>query len=290
MLVVTTFQGGLMKVARPGLTIQKKDCSRSPKRGNVHGMSKRSRKRMLELCATISSTQEARFVTLGYSDLTIPWQAEQAKANLRALMERLRRDAPQASAIWRMECEPRQSGSFVGYEVPHFHLIVFGASHLKQPNPERPEYSGYFHDAWSQIVGHYDAYPDDGLHDMNIQDKTLDCRRAVMYYVSKYAAKMTEHSPILGYVPYPHTGRVWGVHNRDCLPQEKSIKITLNMPSAAFYAMKWLASRQFAGIAANRLYEGFTLFGQEVDYWLTVIGGLIEAANGFKRRRVEPVI
>jgi len=229
---------------------------------------KAARKRMLDNVATLDLDQKCRFVTLTYSDCTIPDDGEAAKANLRALLERLRRAAPESSAVWRMELKPRQSGEFVGRIVPHFHLLVFGADHLESPTKGAKEnYSGWFHEAWEAVTKHHEHYPDDGRHDLRTDDKKINGGRQAMYYVAKYAAKVDEEA-LLVTDAYPHVGRFWGVFQRDFLPSCPLREVAFRIHSEAFQPFREAACEIYPGIAQKRQNQGFTLYVDDAHMWL----------------------
>lgn len=222
---------------------------------------------MLDMTATLRVAAGCRFVTLTYSDDTIAWDGRQAKAHLRALNERMRRDAPEAAAVWRMELKPRLSGKFELHEVPHFHLLVFNAQKLELPDEANRHYTGWFNDAWSDIIGHYDHYPNDKKHDLRTDDVSIVDERHAMYYVSKYAAKCDSTALHLVTVPYPHAGRFWGVHNRKNLPVCDRHNISAYVSESVFRLFKAACVSQWPKIAEMRSSRGFTLYVDDAQEW-----------------------
>lgn len=267
--VEASAQGSLLKIKQPFLYAQFLSGMTGKKRGEIKMFTRESRKRMLDKVATMDISEGCRFVTLTYSDDTIAWDGEKAKAHLRALFERLRRAAPEASAVWRMELKPRLTGRFIGQIVPHFHMLVFGADDLERPQAGvRKNYTGWFNENWAGVIGHYDYYRRDGRHDLNTEDKQIANSRQAMYYVAKYAAKIEDDGSSLGNDAYPHAGRFWGVHNKDFLPVCPLEEVAFWVHEDAFETFREAAVSVWSGIAQKRRSQGFTLYHERADCWL----------------------
>lgn len=181
-------------------------------RGKVVGFSKGSRRRLIEKMARLEVPENgsAQFITLTYHN-DFP-DCDGARANWRAFSERLRRRWASSSGVWRMELQKRGA--------PHFHIVAFG---LPEALPQ-----SWVLDQWRAVTG------DDTITEVSV--KPLDGWKAILGYVSKYVAKVSDsvysESPDslesldgagLDHVTYPHAsfetvGRVWGVYNSPCLP------------------------------------------------------------------------
>lgn len=101
------------------------------RRGLCRGFSFSSRRRMLGRVNEVSvAAPMPCFVTLTFPDAVFDDDASRfaktAKLCLDTFFKRLRRVAPQAAALWRLEWQSRKSGLHEGKLVPHFHLLVWG--------------------------------------------------------------------------------------------------------------------------------------------------------------------
>jgi len=140
-------------------------------RGTVKGYSRAARKRMLELLAKMRDPERGTFITLTYPSI-YPDTSQRWKRDIDTFLKRLKRIAPKAYGVWRIE--PQERGA------PHYHLIVFNSPtnilRLRQ----------WVKLAWFQIVGSGDE-----------KHLKAGCRVDVIYsarhamnYASKYAAKV----------------------------------------------------------------------------------------------------
>lgn len=163
------------------------------KRGAITEFSAKSRRRMLNMAASIDRAACPKlpiFITLTYP---AEWPAETAtcKAHLDAFTKRLVRRFPHASLLWKLEYQRRGA--------PHYHLLLFNVPFLNAKVVAA---------WWYDIVG--------SRRPEHLAAGT-ECKRArgwggVMHYVSKYLAKHTD----CGSDTSP--GRFWGVVNRADLP------------------------------------------------------------------------
>lgn len=139
----------------------------------------------------------AKFITLTFKGY--PSNA-QAKSALHAFVQHLRRNFPNASAVWRMEFQKR--GSI------HFHLLCF----------DLPWWD------WKELLETWKRITHQDVARIDIQ--LIRSRKGVMHYVSKYIAKVERKSgkSFFIQVPYLHAvrkwrkGRFWGYHNKKLLP------------------------------------------------------------------------
>lgn len=264
---IATFQGSLVKF-RPVNYNKMENPKPLGKRGKVTEFSRKSRGRMLELAARLRGDVGCDFITLTYPDCIIPHSTEVLQSHLRAFLERLRRLDPNASALWRIEIETRKSGVFEGFAAPHIHLAVFGSDKIIEPS-ERHAYDGWVYDAWKDITDYEVVSNLQGINDLIRTDHVkVDGKRGIMYYISKYAAKMSEASSPLVYVPYLHAGRFWGVFNKACLPFAELVEIAVTHASQAFYAIRRGAAKHWRGMRRNRDNVGFKIFCSSPDRWL----------------------
>lgn len=168
------------------------------KRGRIKGFSAKSRLRMLRFLARLRMKNvRATFITLTFKGY--PSNAE-AKRCLHAFMSHISRTFPKASACWRMEYQKR--GSI------HFHLLCFN---LPFWNWEE------LLETWKRITVQDTA---------RVDIRLVRSRKGVMFYVSKYIAKVSKASRKTFFIfpPYLHAGRkwrkgrYWGYHNKKLLP------------------------------------------------------------------------
>lgn len=171
---------------------------KSPKRGDVTNFSRKSRRRLMILLNRLDYTQtRAAFLTLTFSGIPTPKEAKRA---LKQFRMRLARKFPGASAVWRMEFQER--GAI------HFHLIIFAMPFWPQRDIQH---------CWEECT-----HEEKSIVHIN----ALRSRRKVLYYASKYIAKVEkgDSTTSLDLSPYQHTqepesiGRVWGWINYEALP------------------------------------------------------------------------
>ena len=201
------FQGQLVK-AKPHRASNKRIAPPEGGRGMVLDFSRKSRGRMLEKVARLSKKNVVHFITFTFDDSSIPHDTIELQSHLRAFWEKMRRDYPESSAIWRIELKPRQSGVYIGHVVPHVHILLWGAS-LALPRRDSLHYSGDACDIWTRIVTRnrpeMKQAVDAGWR-IRCDHKELVGARGVMYYVSKYCAKVEKDEmskdALLVYLPY----------------------------------------------------------------------------------------
>jgi hypothetical protein len=87
------------------------------RRGYIKGFSKNSRRRLLEMIASVKRDADLpNFMTLTYP-ANFP-TVERAKRDLKVFLQRLDRAYPGSGYIWKLE--PQERGA------PHYHLLVWG--------------------------------------------------------------------------------------------------------------------------------------------------------------------
>jgi len=230
------------------------------------------------------------FVTLTYPDRDGPPSAETSERDRCTFLKRIRRRYPIASALWRREWEPRESGEFIGVGYPHYHLLCFGLPFVPYE---------VVNEWWRETLD-YDGY-------VRTEIKAIQQWRKAVYYVAKYMAKVPaskaagdgpgtvrevpdqpggEAASSLVYstkvtgdsggteeeaVAPAGTpiGRSWGIFNRKDLPfaECKTVRVEPG---------EWLSqAKEMAQCVWSRVGEysncGFTLFVDDPDQWLAVL-------------------
>jgi hypothetical protein len=238
------------------------------KRGAVVGFSRKSRKRLLEVCGRLAADVEGLFLTLTYQ--ANYQDAVGAKYHLDLMLRWLRYHRPGCSVIWRMEHQ--------GRGAIHFHLLILGTTWLAV--------RGIRHQ-WRSLVGDLAG---------NIDIERIHNRRKAMSYVAKYIAKPVE-APSAGpqvlrldYLPYSENseiasvssddlpaenpsaaawfGRFWGIVGRAWLPLAEMIKFEFVGSPAALMDFRRAARRYKPGLFRRSAINGFTLFVRDVHQWL----------------------
>ena len=114
--------GALCELKAPPLGIQ---FYRPPaKRGKITGFSRGSRVRLLKTVGRLQQDMLPVFVTLTYPD-DFPVTPERWRRDLAALWRRIRRQWPEAAAIWKKEFKRRKSGVNAGKVAPHYHMLLW---------------------------------------------------------------------------------------------------------------------------------------------------------------------
>ena len=178
-----------------------------PKRGNIDGFSRKSRKRLLDEFNQLdkSKVRSVAFLTLTFPD-SVSSKPGVWKAALEAFRRRLEREYPHMSAIWRAELQKRKSGARLGEVLPHYHLIVFGLAQGRNISDAvlKAELLSWMPKAWTEISGAGRA----GL-DIKIETSW----RRVFAYIAKYVSKSGGSS-----LAVPGFGRHWGRFQPKNLP------------------------------------------------------------------------
>jgi len=220
------------------------------KRGKVTTFSHGSRTRMFDLFHKLEVKTKPVFITLTYME---KWpNAEQAKNNLRAFLERVRRKYKNASGIWRMEFQERGA--------PHFHIIFFDLPFWKKESVQ---------EVWADIIGEKGRKPFTRI-------EMVRSHKGLMAYVSKYVAKLQDDG-VSGFnsLTYLHAykekygeniGRVWGKFESANLPFAASLTLERDFVPAEFYKFRALAEQQYPKIA-DYLSPGFRLYVKSAAQW-----------------------
>ena len=181
--------GAYLAVASYG---EKGPTTRVSSRGQVRAFTRRSRSRLLQLCASVDRIELSKslLVTLTYPR-SYTTESSTWKRHLDVFSKRLARTFPTSSAIWKLEFQKRGA--------PHYHLIVLGVPFLAREWLSR---------AWYEVVGSGDErHKRAGTQVARV----LSYKKAIAY-AAKYVAKVsTNDDP-------QYVGRYWGVLSRRALP------------------------------------------------------------------------
>ncbi len=214
------------------------------KRGNVQEFSKQSRKRLLELAASLdpSPKQKSSGVYLTLTTLEI-LPAYLAKIYLFTFLKRMLRRFPTACGYWRLDYQERGA--------PHFHLIIFNVPFWDKRDVQ---------DSWGEIVGEDRPFT---------RIELIRTWRGVMSYTAKYCARVGNSG--FNNVTYltegeVGPGRFWGVFNRAKLPIAVK-RLSYRHLGVWFKTLKRIAVQQWDGIEPDRL-QGFTLFVEDPGIWI----------------------
>ena len=168
------------------------------KRGIIRTFTRAARVRLLRFMARLKVRKiRATFITLTFKEMV---SHERAKMCFKRFAMRLRRSHPQASAVWRLEYQPKRGAI-------HYHLLVFSLPFWKQELLQK-EWEGCTEESKSIV-----------------DIRLVHGARSVMAYVSKYIAKV-DNAPTtsLDDGSYQHgggeksSGRFWGYINKILLP------------------------------------------------------------------------
>jgi hypothetical protein len=153
-----------------------------PLRGAVKVFSPASRRRLLWKIGQIDEAilASSLFLTLTYPAAD-PTQ-EQRQSHLDALLKRLRRKAPTASAIWKLE--------YTKLNTPHYHLIILNLHYWAHAEIAK---------AWSEIV----RSENHNHEKAGTRIERTASKRQLSRYIVKYVSKS-------GPLPPNHQGRIWG--------------------------------------------------------------------------------
>lgn len=257
---VTLWDGGrLMRVQRNSTAQPQKGGG---KRGSIDEFSYSSRRRLLRMLAQLAVEDLPIFVTLTFPDEFYPWHDKpvQWKKILKAFKLRFTRRFPDAAFVWRLEMVTRKSGKYVGVVFPHYHLLVWGVS--------LGDLMGWVFINWWEVCS---KLSDEHLKAGTRVEKVRSAR-GVLFYAGKYVAKQEKYS-----IP---CGRVWGVHNSDCLPWVKAICVQLSEREAV-KLMRY--ARRFAHLR-GRDYKSLTIFC-DAGFWYK---RLVDIIYPEQRKLIKP--
>jgi len=210
-------------------------------RGKIKGLSSASRKRLLDLLASLEfGSVFSVHIVLTYPDkypTTI-----RAKQNKRSMLERIRRRFPETSGIWRIEYQKRGA--------PHFHLLLFDLPFVPKEDVQL---------WWSDIIGYPRAFTSIDAVDA----------KAAGRYVAKYIAKKDgvepervqicdTDKPTKSETENDSPGRSWGVFNRKKLPFADTYSLTAPV-GRWYHDLLELSRLHWDGLDPD-VTKGFTLY------------------------------
>lgn len=171
------------------------------RRGHIKGFSIQSRRRMLEMIATIRRDAELpAFVTLTYPG-EFPTVAR-SKRDLKIFLQRLIRKYPGVGGIWKLE--PQKRGA------PHFHMLIWNVDHN--------DLLIWVVNNWYEIAGNGDE--NHKMFHAGLLMDSVPCVsevqsfKGVWFYAAKYIGKTFE----VAEWGKTWTGRFWGVLQREMIP------------------------------------------------------------------------
>lgn len=220
-------------------------------RGDVRGFSRASRKRLIELMASLRYEGGVWFVTLTYPDYFYD-NFERWKRDIDVLGKRLAHQFPGWSFIWRMELKKRKSGDNEGKFAPHFHLLLFdNGNDIPEKVAGRGGLFEWFNASWYEIADHGDLR---GL-DHGVKVSKVNNRRHAYYYISKYVAKEDEDNLAVG----RRWGKVGDFNTQAFHTFEMSLRELKHFKRLIASWMKSVDRGYWRVIKSSK--EGFTVFG-----------------------------
>jgi len=219
-------------------------------RGGIKGFSRQSRRRLLELIASVRRDAELPvFITLTYPD-KFP-TVERAKRDLKVFEQRIQRRFDRCGGIWKLE--PQERGA------PHFHLLVWGVDEVVM--------LGWVVKNWFEIAGDGDLnhfrFHSGLLKGSKPCVSKVKSWRGVWSYAAKYLGKTFE---VAGWGKL-WTGRFWGVFNRQNINfgEKRVIKTSYrNIVQIMRYQRRYMHMRN----NANRDLNSLKTFC-DVDQWIS---------------------
>lgn len=219
-------------------------------RGQVHGFSKQSRRRLMQTIAKVRKDADLPcFVTLTYPD-RFP-DVETAKRDLKVFQQRLNRKFDKAGSIWKLE--PQERGA------PHYHLLVWGVSWAKL--------FCWTVDTWYEIAGQGDEnhmkFHAGMLSGSKPCVQLVRSFKGVWSYASKYLGKTFE----VAEWGSKWTGRFWGVSHPENIPFGEIRQVEIDYREAVQFQR---FQRRFAHLKRAQK-NSLTIFC-DADHWADKIG------------------
>jgi hypothetical protein len=165
-------------------------------RADIGGFSRRSRMRLLKLCASIPwRLFETRFFcTMTYPD-DFPTDGRVVKRHLKVFRKRLERRWGKQAVVWKLEFQRRGA--------PHFHLLLSVSSETVMK-----DFQQWFSSAWYEVVGSGDLRHLLAGTQAAIAD--TDCGKYFAYGVKSSGSKEYQNQVPDG---FQSVGRFWGSWN-----------------------------------------------------------------------------
>jgi hypothetical protein len=315
---IEVWQGaGLIKVVKQWRhEIIPEGASKPNKRGQIHGFSRASRRRMMQFLAKVRLDELLPlFGTTTYPDI-FPDEAEKFKRDLQTLIERLKRRFPLVGLLWRLEFKRRKSGVNVGKVAPHFHWLLWNvprAFDFKAETGKWAKISQARDRTWRETVKFYDGgkiatvvnavsgqdrftewlsrnwYDVAGTGNLKHYNagtnvKVLTSKREVFFYVSKYMGKAEAEEGC------ECPGRFWGVVNPKNIPmgERKVIRCT---GKQAVQLMRFM--RRYVHAVTQRKYR-FNHWSMScmcnADFWLERFRPLLDLSVAQEASPVAGVV
>jgi len=250
--VVALWSSGMVRVSR----IAEVTTRGGGIRGAISEFTEGSRYRLMKWLASLDDGVMPYFLTFTYPDSYDASDPGDWKRHIDIFAKRLARRWPGAFAVWRLERMPRKSGVHVGKLYPHFHLLVWGVLFTKEElQPLSIDQGTEVDDlralqlwvsrSWFEVVG----TGDEKHLQAGTRCEKIRSRRGVLWYVSKYIAKIEDDpglskahiSPPSG-ESAPGVGRWWGAVGRDNAPvapvklyylaEEEKVNLALELVAA----------------------------------------------------------
>jgi hypothetical protein len=290
MKAILTQQGTLVKIKT-----ERQALTRSyGKRGKVTEFSKASRKRLLELFATIDA-KKYLFITLTYG-ANFP-DTPNAKRHLKAFMMRLERRYKRLCGVWRLEYQERGA--------PHFHLILMNVPFIP---------AKMIVDLWEAVIG--EEYANNTFNETGDRNRTftrveaIRKHKKVMAYISKYVAKKerkdtgkiqsavgqhklnfraNQDAPTAWFSDapastgfnndtYQHEGRWWGKFNEDFFPFADETSWEFEGSATIYYAFRNEVKAVNLWMQVYRVNDGLSFFCDCAKKWLELFASIFHAS------------
>lgn len=207
-----------------------------------------SRMRMIKMVNMVDwkSVPGTMFLTLTFPDecVTNGLDIERQRAEF---FRRVFREYGHWAVLWRVEWEPRKTGEHTGQFFPHLHMLIPGAPFMRVE---------LLREEWQKVLK--------TERSVQIYAKWIVDTRQVMYYVSKYVAKVhnIDELGMLDVLTYSRIcGRHWGILKRGLMPWAAVV----TMKTTDMRVLRQLhdeAKRHWAGVPDNEA-TGFTVFTED---------------------------
>lgn len=308
---------GLIKVIKQGRgRIILENESNQRKRGQIHGFSRASRRRMMQLLAKVRLDELLPlFGTTTYPDI-FPDEAEKFKRDLQTLIERLKRRFPRVGLLWRLEFKRRKSGVNAGKVAPHFHWLLWNVPRRFDFKPETGKWAKVNQardGTWRETVRFYDGdkiatvvkpvsgqdrftewlsrnwYDVAGTGDLKHYNAGTNVevflsKREVFFYVSKYMGKVEAEEGC------KCPGRFWGVVNPKNIPMGERKRIYCTGKQAT-QLMRFM--RRYIHAVTQRKYR-FNHWSMScmcrADFWLERLPQLLDLPVPLEALAVDAVV
>ena len=207
------------------------------KRGKVKGRSRAATRRLLWSVAMYSPAfhDEAWFGSFTFGKWTPSW--EEAKYIFHKFRVQLGKCHARAAGMWVAESQKKGQ--------PHFHILFSGVGRATAIDISR---------RWVNLVEHTHPVREHLVKHAVKMDQYTDHRAdaAVELYLAKVMGReLTKRNQQDDGV---HTGRTWGILNKDALEASRQSLMFTEIPREE--VARWLTARTLAGIAADKSYRG----------------------------------